>query len=325
METKKLLLGFCALAAVTVATPQVFGALGSPLTDADAEAKAQRDALLAAATERLKADTLRLKNAGQEELRCIERAAWLRQRAFFSLGIDESNAEAASAEVDRIKIEIDVAKCTCFAKNKVKKLELELAEASVHKDRMSKRLEYSKLVATNYRDTAELFLSKFRQRCAWRIAFHNSRAFEEVTERGQNRQEADLVKVEQQSLEIRELEDMKLMADLDELVVEEIDNRIKEAERLHYGIKRAYEYHDDITSYAVSCSLDKWFKLTDKYRKAAAKNYCDDISGFGFKTLEGHVWAHNCLGKYEILKKKVTDALAAAKRSTYQMSTSDDN
>ncbi|MDR1113356.1 MAG: hypothetical protein LBL18_06335 [Bacteroidales bacterium] len=159
MKTKKLVLGFCALAAVAVsadqraiatgAAPQV---LGSPdqmggAVPARAAMPARRLTAKQDLRQRIATEDAKLARMGRREVDCVTSAFWHDHYAFFLLGISLSELEAACERVNIIERKLAIAEKRAqrawfsFTEKRanaiVDALQLELTEAKEARYRMS--------------------------------------------------------------------------------------------------------------------------------------------------------------------------------------------
>jgi hypothetical protein len=116
MYTKKLVLGFCVLAAVTGSAPHVFGeeSLQSRLAEAihDDRIRVEHQAALAATEQKLHAEVVALASMGEDEVRLVREAVLKARRAHIlceSHALDDSKLRAIDASVACIQSDLDTA------------------------------------------------------------------------------------------------------------------------------------------------------------------------------------------------------------------------
>lgn len=224
MNTKKLVLGVFAVAAVIGTAPQVFGAQKLLLSmDPERQKKYEED--LEATEQRLKTETAQMKEMGLKELRCTELVIFYERRAHFLPGIATNDYELAELKVDRIIGELilsadEIARqaegcCKEEAKARVKELELKLAEASSHKERMLQRLDEARSMAASHLDAARQLREQLPLLLAARIEYLNNIHARWVNMRPVSKKE-DMARVERvgwsDAIDIIELEEMRVRA-----------------------------------------------------------------------------------------------------------------
>jgi hypothetical protein len=202
MNTKKLLLGFCVLAAVTGGAPHVFGEKDgcAPSTDASSQVIAEntvhvrrlrRAANLDAKMKKLKSQTDVLEASGKKEQRCVGAAYWCELRAHFLRGVGPHRYNSACEIADKIRSELDdlkqrivviedmrvhghLSRFDAFwakrkANAKIKRLTEKLREAIVHIDLVSSLNIFNEHVADNYIETARRLFEQAAELRAARI------------------------------------------------------------------------------------------------------------------------------------------------------------
>jgi hypothetical protein len=279
METRKLVLGFCALAAVTGAAPKAFGdvevvMLRENMVHWFAEAMKSRkrelptDAASLAIGERLKAETEKFADLFREEISCVERAFWYEHRAFFLHWLAVKELNDACRRTSDLQNELIVAR-EYAAEAKIKKLELEFAEALEHKERVLQkgRLDREAVAACikaaqTLRELAPVWRAK---RLAYLVELNNAERERLVEQR------YEFVSVETFSSEknIPELEKIRTKAFQDTAVVQEMAFRKTLEEMFTACISDVLSHHtgDNGLSYAIGDDLDWRREIQSKYHQ----------------------------------------------------------
>jgi hypothetical protein len=224
MSTKKLVLGFCVLASVTVGAPKVFGdTVGHPVVRGlivgghvfqgqaailswDRRQRATYENILKAEAERIAQQEAELKQMVDSEVDCVERSLWHSHYAFLVRRSASRELGEASRTVDRIQQDLlnaqndlriaeDDAKQTWLAKMianiKVNMLKAKLAKASRVKEIAKQKNEVASEKASVHDAEAQKFKTSA---CDWReirIASVTEMLEADIRKRGENGQNKD--------------------------------------------------------------------------------------------------------------------------------------
>jgi hypothetical protein len=289
MKTKKLVLGVCILAAVTVAVPQVFGTILVPVLSKDLGRREAYEEELAFTARRLKEETTILADMGDEEVRCIKDVLFYEYHAHFFAEINDHNYQLAINKVGSILESLEDAKRVAelaerrifapFAKRssaaKVEELRLELAKAKKHRERMFIQLCYGNAVANGYRDVAQKLRDHATELHAERLALFTKLSADEI-----DRREASLLSDEEkieQLPDIYEIEGIRMRSVQDRIILQEFDTRIQAEAKFAISIKDAIRNHtNDSWSRIPGTSNDSlWQYLLGTYNQKALV-YDDD-------------------------------------------------
>jgi hypothetical protein len=275
MKTKKLVLSVFVLAAFTGAAPQVFGALESwhptvrtwkqPILSSAPERQRTYEEILDFTKQRLEAETARLVEIGEEEVRYVEEALLYWINAIFISGIAVGNCNSAKLRVNSIRDDLRIARESVRgyiwsttvnetvrrAKEEVDRLESELALAEKHEADMLEQFDKSNVLVGDYLENSLRLREKASVSRAERFALFRNLNKSERLRRGENGQKNDLAKVER-SRDVTELEMLRVRGAKDTLIVQEECRRYSNEKKFTESINGVIlRYIHKLSNYVV--------------------------------------------------------------------------
>jgi hypothetical protein len=232
MKTRKLLLGFCLLAAVTGSTPQVFGMFaqyvrplvlkgkGATLSD-DPARQARYENLLKATEERVDAECKILKEMRFEEVDCVDKAIDLEHRAYFVRGLAARELEAVCRVTAPMQQQLTIAEEAATravfrstkmeANAKVRTLRLKFAQAFANKKRVLQKCKDYNDEADTAIEEAQKCRKRARDLRDQRIEYLAKAVSTHIADRGgEGKQALDLRKLDEPNCDIEQQEAIRV-------------------------------------------------------------------------------------------------------------------
>jgi hypothetical protein len=279
MNTKKLILGFCSLVAVTGGSPQVFGDKRPSPHDILAaripvERRGQYEADLNAIEKRLKDETANFKKMGDEEIKCAKLMALYEQRADIICEFVFHSVYLLDVKIASLRKELGIAynaaKHVFFfdrncaqIKEKAENLQAALQAALQEKKLVPERFAANWCAANGYRREAAKLKDKVFGLCKQRCVYFKNVISEEIRRRKCGL-EADVAKLKGTYLSSLDLEPIVGRIVQDVAVLHAVADRCDDDVRVIMGVANACKWQNDHDWFSWVCGDDdEWYRTCE--------------------------------------------------------------